>query len=148
MFGPESGKYGWNRLPFVYEKVRIGDSHEREMRCEAFLEIFRKEGCRMIDMSCKEHDEIAAECQFLTHTVGRVLEELGLKPTDNNNQGYDTLFKLIENTCSDSFDLYNGLFMYNKNSTDLLDRIYSAYEEVKKELSGMVQGILRRRLFG
>lgn len=102
----------------------------------------------MIDMSCKEHDEIAAECQFLTHTVGRVLAEWGLKPTCNNNQGYDTLFKLIENTCSDSFELYNGLFMYNKNSTDLLDRIYSAYEEVKKELRGMVQGILRRRLFG
>ncbi|KAJ4805380.1 arogenate dehydrogenase [Rhynchospora pubera] len=148
MFGPESGKYGWNGLPFVYEKVRIGDSHERVSRCEAFLNIFKKEGCRMIDMSCKEHDEIAAESQFLTHTVGRVLAEMRLKPNPDDSMGYDTLFQLIENTCSDSFELYYGLFMYNKNSTDLLDRIYAAYEEVKKDLRRMVQGILRRRLFG
>ena len=26
MFGPESGKYGWQGLPFIYEKVRIADA--------------------------------------------------------------------------------------------------------------------------
>ena len=25
MFGPESGKYGWQGLPFLYEKVRVAD---------------------------------------------------------------------------------------------------------------------------
>ena len=25
MFGPESGKFGWQGLPFLYEKVRIKD---------------------------------------------------------------------------------------------------------------------------
>jgi prephenate dehydrogenase len=26
MFGPESGKFGWQGLPFLYEKVRISDN--------------------------------------------------------------------------------------------------------------------------
>jgi hypothetical protein len=25
MFGPESGMYGWQGLPFVYDKVRVED---------------------------------------------------------------------------------------------------------------------------
>lgn len=26
MFGPESGKHGWQGLPFLYERVRISDT--------------------------------------------------------------------------------------------------------------------------
>ena len=26
MFGPESGKYGWQGLPFLFEKTRIVDN--------------------------------------------------------------------------------------------------------------------------
>ena len=33
MFGPESGKYGWQGLTFLYEKVRISDT----TRSERFL---------------------------------------------------------------------------------------------------------------
>ncbi|KAE8728363.1 Arogenate dehydrogenase 1 [Hibiscus syriacus] len=62
MFGPESGKNGWKDLPFVYEKVRVRD----EPRCSSFLQIFESEGCRMVEMSCEEHDRLAARSQFLT----------------------------------------------------------------------------------
>ncbi|KAF6162652.1 hypothetical protein GIB67_013266 [Kingdonia uniflora] len=72
MFGPESGRNGWNGLPFVYDKVRIGRDESRVNRCERFLNIFVQEGCRMEEMSCKEHDKNAAESQFITHTVGRL----------------------------------------------------------------------------
>jgi hypothetical protein len=34
MFGPESGKNGWGKLPFVYDKVRVA---------EQFLSIFEHE---------------------------------------------------------------------------------------------------------
>jgi arogenate dehydrogenase (NADP+) len=55
MFGPESGKAGWSGLSFVYEKVRVGKGARAE-RCYRFLDIFAKEGCRMVEMSCTEHD--------------------------------------------------------------------------------------------
>eukprot|EP00976_Prorocentrum_cordatum_P066858 1178485-Prorocentrum_minimum.AAC.2 len=38
-------------------------------------------GCNMVEMSCEEHDRLAASSQFITHTVGRVLGRLGPRPS-------------------------------------------------------------------
>ncbi|RRT53076.1 hypothetical protein B296_00016355 [Ensete ventricosum] len=147
MFGPESGKHGCAGLPFVYDKVRIGDSDDGVERCRAFLEIFEREGCKMVEMSCAEHDETAAEIQFLTHTIGRVLAKLDLKSTPINTKGYETLLNLVQNTCRDSSDLYNGLFIYNKNSTELIEKLDVAMHAMKKELFGRLHGMLMKQLF-
>jgi arogenate dehydrogenase (NADP+), plant len=98
-------------------------------------------------MSCAEHDAHAAETQFLTHTVGRMLAMLELRSTPINTKGYETLLRLVDNTCSDSFDLYNGLFMYNKNSTELLNRLEWAMDSVKKKLFDGLHDVLRKQLF-
>ncbi|KAM7269491.1 hypothetical protein ACFE04_024988 [Oxalis oulophora] len=71
IFGPESGKDSRGGLSFVYDKVRIGDESVRVDRCDKFLDIFKKEGCKMVEMSCAEHDRFAAGWQFVTHTMGR-----------------------------------------------------------------------------
>ncbi|KAJ0984776.1 hypothetical protein J5N97_003132 [Dioscorea zingiberensis] len=147
MFGPESARHGWSGLPFVFEKVRIGESEERISRCNRFLEIFEKEGCRMVEMTCAEHDFKTAESQFLTHTIGRILARLGPEDMDIGTKGYQTLLELVQNTCNDSFDLYNGLFMYNKNATELLERLDFAFTELKKELFANLHDILRKQLF-
>ncbi|KAK9268753.1 hypothetical protein L1049_000514 [Liquidambar formosana] len=148
MFGPESGKHGWSGLPFVYDRVRIGSDESRVSRCERFLDIFEREGCRMVEMSCAEHDLYAAGSQFITHTVGRVLEKLGLDSTPINTKGYESLLNLVENTAGDSFDLYYGLFMYNKNAMEQLERLDLAFESLRKQLFGNLHEILRKQLFG
>ncbi|KAL8136066.1 arogenate dehydrogenase 2, chloroplastic-like isoform X2 [Apium graveolens] len=148
MFGPESGKESWKGLSFVYDKVRIGNGESRELRCERFLDIFKNEGCRMVGMSCAEHDRHAAGSQFITHTMGRVLEKLSLDSTPINTKGYETLLNLVENTASDSFDLYYGLFMYNKNAMEQLERLDLAFESLKTELFGHLHDVLRKQLFG
>lgn len=114
MFGPESGKGSWNGLPLVYDKVRIGTDPNRERRCAAFLAAFESEGCRMVEMTCEEHDKLAASSQFITHTVGRMLGRMILPDTPINTKGYESLLSLVNNTNKDSFDLYYGLFMYNE----------------------------------
>ncbi|MCL7048321.1 hypothetical protein MKW94_009958 [Papaver nudicaule] len=147
MFGPESGKDSWKGLPFVYEKVRIRDEESNISRCEKFLDIFAQEGCRMVEMSCAEHDKEAAGSQFITHTIGRILEKVGLESTSINTKGYETLLNLVENTSGDSFDLYFGLFMYNKNAIEQLERLLMAFESLKKQLFGHSHDILRKQLF-
>ncbi|KAI5074683.1 hypothetical protein GOP47_0010644 [Adiantum capillus-veneris] len=146
MFGPESGEGSWTGLPFVYEKVRVGRGN-REKRCDKFLSIFSSEGCRMVEMSCEEHDRHAASSQFITHTVGRVLGKLGLNWTPINTKGYETLLDLVNNTAGDSFDLYYGLFMYNINATEELDRLELAFDAVKKQLFTELHNVLRSQLF-
>ncbi|CAA2960121.1 arogenate dehydrogenase 2, chloroplastic-like [Olea europaea subsp. europaea] len=80
--------------------------------------------------------------------MGRILEKLQLQSTLVNTKGYETLLNLVENTASDSFDLYYGLFMYNKNAMEQLERLDLTFESLKKELFGHLHEVLRKQLFG
>ena len=131
MFGPESGKFGWQSLPFVYERVRIQDF----ARAERFLSIFELERCKMIDMSCDTHDKYAADSQFITHLTGRILGQQGLQPTPIDTRGFQSVLKLVDNTCRDSFDLFYGLFKYNKHSSDQIQRLREAFANVERQLA-------------
>ncbi|KAI4387464.1 hypothetical protein MLD38_005292 [Melastoma candidum] len=146
MFGPESGKDSWVGLNFMYDKVRLWEEDERIERCEKFLNIFSAEGCRMVEMSCADHDKYAAGSQFITHTVGRVLEKFGLEESPIGTKGYEKLIDLVENTKGDSFELYYGLFLYNKNAMEQLERLDLAFESVKKALFGRLHEIYREQL--
>jgi arogenate dehydrogenase (NADP+) len=68
----------------------------------------------MVEMTCEEHDKLAASSQFIPHTVGRMLGRMSLPDTPINTRGYESLLSLVRNTTNDSFDLYYGLFMYNE----------------------------------
>jgi len=100
----------------------------------------------MVEMSCADHDKLAAGSQFITHTVGRVLEMLTVKSTPINTKGYESLLNLVENTCGDSFDLFYGLFMYNKNSLEMLERLDFAFEDLRKQLMARLHDVVREHL--
>jgi len=147
MFGPDSGKKSWQDLPLVFEKVRIGSEAVRVDRCNSLLEIFEMEGCRMVEMSCEEHDRQAASSQFITHTVGRMLGTMELTETSISTKGYDSLRSLVDNTSNDSFELYYGLFMYNKNATTELFRLEQAFAQVKSQLFDNLHPLIRNDIF-
>ncbi|KAJ4978730.1 hypothetical protein NE237_009510 [Protea cynaroides] len=130
MFGPESGRDGWDGLPFVFEKVRIRDQDV----CSSFLQIFELEGCRMVEMTCEEHDKQAARSQFLTHTIGRILSEMDIKSTSMDTKGFQKLVQLKESTMKDGFDLYRGLFVHNKYAEQELKNLELAIQTVKQKL--------------
>ncbi|KAF5184910.1 Arogenate dehydrogenase 1 protein [Thalictrum thalictroides] len=130
MFGPESGKNGWEGLAFMYEKVQIRD----EDICSRFLQIFRSEGCRMVEMPCEEHDKQAARSQFLTHTIGRVLAQMDIKSTSMDTKGFETLVYLKNDVIKNSFDLYSGLFVHNRFAEQELKNLELALETVKQNL--------------
>ncbi|XP_052184486.1 arogenate dehydrogenase 1, chloroplastic-like isoform X2 [Diospyros lotus] len=113
MFGPESGRDGWNGLNFMYEKVR---------------------GCKMLEMSCEEHDKLAARSQFLTHAVGRTLSEMKIESTSIDTKNFQSLVKLKESTTKDSFDLFCGLFVHNKYAREELKNLEVAFQNVKRKL--------------
>ena len=129
MFGPDSSRRNvemglrpWEDLNFQFEKVRVAAGRGQEV-CTLFVEIFRSQGCKMIEMSCEEHDEHAAATQFITHTTGRMLAQLSPVSTPINTVGYESLLGLVGTTTGDSLDLYCGLFYYNANSKHQLDKL-------------------------
>ena len=130
MFGPESGKYSWDGLNFMFEKVRVSD----ELRCETFLSIFRNKGCKMIQMTCEEHDVLAARSQFITHFVGRVLGEMELSPTPIDTKSFQSLLEVIDTTKRNSFDLFRGLYVFNTDAEEEIVRLQEAIEKVHNQL--------------
>lgn len=93
-------------------------------RCEQFLNIWREElGCIMVEISCEEHDEIAANSQFLTHLVGRVLGHCGVKSSPIDTPSFKTLLALTENICSDSDDMFCGMYVHNPFAAAVLQRM-------------------------
>lgn len=118
-------------------------------RIERFLSIWEEEGCRMVELSCAAHDAYAANSQFVTHLVGRVLgsqgeciavvEEAnnsqnsfvtGLSHTPIDTSGFESVLKLIDSTTADSFELFYGLYKYNDNSQATIEQLRSAMDEV------------------
>ena len=132
MFGPESGKYSWKKLPFVYEKVRIQEKNQK--RCERFLKVFELEDCEMVNMTCSQHDSHAASTQFITHTTGRMLAALNVQSTPVNTLGYESLLEVVDTTCKDSFDLFYGLYRYNPHSRGQLDKLEESLKELRRRL--------------
>lgn len=130
MFGPESGKYSWKDLNFCYEKVRILNNE----RCNHFLNIFKKEQCNLIEMSCEEHDKYAAKSQFITHFITRMLSLLNLKSTKIDTIGFKTLLELINITISNSDDLFNALFKYNSKTIIEIENIKNAMNNLIENL--------------
>merc|ERR1711976_837279 len=99
-------------------------------------------------MSCEEHDRQAASTQFITHTVGRMLGEMGLTSTTIDTKGYESLLSLVNNTANDSFDLYYGLFMYNQSATQELQRRELAFDKIRQGLMDQLHEKLRDELRG
>ena len=91
MFGPESGKNGWNQPTFVFYKVRIGIDGSKVSPCNMFLDIFYVEGCSIDERSRAEHDWDTVGSQFITFTMGWILEKLRTKSTPTNSTSYQTL---------------------------------------------------------
>lgn len=164
MFGPDSAKNGWDGQTFVYERTRIdkmllypgdGDCHDADNsdyvtdnwkqpdntsfvegmdRIERFLSIFEEEGCNMTPLSCANHDAYAANSQFITHLMGRILGAQGLQPTPIDTRGFQSVLKLIENTNADSFDLFYGLYKYNRNSDLTIEKLRASMDDVTRTL--------------
>lgn len=133
MFGPESGRHGWENLAFVYDRVRVNDASVDP--CERFLSIFESAGCRMVEMTCTQHDVYAANSQFLTHLMGRMLGSIGrLHPTPIDTKGFESVLKIVETTCDDSFDLFYGLYRYNQHSKSTLLCLRKALADLELRL--------------
>lgn len=124
----------------VHSVHEDSEAHVEGMdRMERFLSIWEEEGCRMVPMSCRDHDAYAANSQFITHLMGRILGQQGLSETPIDTRGFESVLKLVEGTTADSFDLFYGLYKFNQNSMDTIVKLRSAMDNVVDHLQEMDQ---------
>ena len=131
MFGPDSAKDSWKNLPFVFEKVRLNQHYDK---AEKIINFFRNKECKIVEITSEEHDKMAANTQFITHLTGRILNEIKIESTPINTKGFNYLLDIMDNTCNDSLDLFQGLYKNNSQSIEILDKFENAIQSIKNNL--------------
>jgi prephenate dehydrogenase len=125
MFGPDSGSAGVQGLPMILCPSRIAPPEVD--RWKAF---FSAMGLAVSVMTAGAHDEEAAFTQGVTHYVGRVLKELGVRPSAIATVGYRRLLEIVEQTCNDPWQLFLDLQRYNPSTRGMRERLARAIETV------------------
>ncbi len=129
MFGPDSAGNSFAGLPIVIDKFT---SHEKTFKF--WKEYFKSKKLNVIEMSAKEHDQMAANSQGLTHFIGRLLDAYHLEKTSIDSLGVKKLLEIKEQTCNDSWQLFKDLEQYNSYTKQMRFRLDWAYDKLSNKL--------------
>ena len=130
MFGPDSGRNGVEGLPLVMCPIS-----ERDERYYKIKDYFLSLGLKVLEMSERKHDMEAAYSQGVTHFVGRVLHEMGMKPTEIATNGYKSLMTIVDQTCNDPIQLFYDLQRFNPYAKEMRLSLQVAVEKVLNRLA-------------
>ena len=128
MFGPDSFISN-NRLKMMMNNTR--DTHDQFNFWRRF---FTDQGIQVMEMSPDQHDRMAAQTQGVTHFLGRMLKEYGIRKTTIDTQGFRDLLDLVDQTCNDTWELYTDLQLYNPYTKDMIEKLKLATTSLDRRL--------------
>ena len=128
MFGPDSFISN-NRLKMMMNNTR--DAHDQ---FNFWRQFFTDQGIDVMEMSPDQHDRMAAQTQGVTHFLGRMLKEYGIRKTTIDTQGFRDLLDLVDQTCNDTWELYTDLQLYNPYTDDMIDKLKLATASLDNRL--------------
>jgi len=129
MFGPDSGSHGITGLPMILCPSRIA-SRDLELWKDRFSSL----GLSVTVMSPDEHDREAAFTQGITHYLGRVLSDFGVRKSPIGTVGYNKLLEIVEQTCNDPWQLFLDLQRYNPHTREMRERLVESLRSVMAEI--------------
>ncbi len=129
MFGPDSSKNGFENLPLVMWNLNAKNS-----QYQFWKNYFLEKKLKIIEIDPKTHDKLAAYSQGVTHFLGRILQVFNFKPTPIDTLGAKKLYEIMEQTCNDTWQLFNDLQNYNPFTKQVRIKIGKAYEKIYQKL--------------
>ena len=158
MFGPDSANESWRNKNFIwwieknnsdicsnlYQTNIYNNSTNIDEKSKLdpifiFLDFWKNEGCNMIEMNPENHDKIAANSQFLTHFIGRLLELLNCEESNIDTDGYKSLLTIKKHTMNDSWDLFLALAKFNPKSLETIKKIKNQLNHLEEIISSDIQ---------
>lgn len=131
MFGPNSFEKN-NENIFVYYPINVIHFN----RANSFLDFWRNMGCTLVSIPPEEHDIITSRTQFVTHFIGRVLNELHLEETGIDTNEFKNLFSITNSIIrNNSNDLFLGLARKNKNTKKIITDLKKALVKIESEIN-------------
>jgi prephenate dehydrogenase len=127
LFGPDSLKDSGSVM--TMESVR--DLHGR---FEFWKNYFNSQNITIEEISAEEHDMMAARSQGLTHFIGRVIDDFGTDQTRIDTEGYKALHKLVNQTCNDSWELFEDIQSYNPYTQKMVSELSESFKKINEIL--------------
>lgn len=127
LFGPDSFQERGSVM--MMEKVR--DAHDRY---DFWKSYFESQNIIIEEISCDEHDMIAAKSQGLTHLIGRVIDDFGTQKTNIDTVGYQALHKLVSQTCNDSWELFEDIQRFNPYTKTMISELNNSFKKIVNSL--------------
>ena len=129
MFGPDSAKAGLAGLPVVLHDLRNAAEP-----LETWATTFSALGMNVLRMTPEEHDRAAAYTQGVTHFLGRVLDDMGLKGHPIATRGYQRLLDIVQQTCNDPFQLFLDMQNFNPHTPAMRADLKRSMERISARL--------------
>ena len=128
MFGPDSFLSN-NKL-----KIMMNNTRDTNKDFSFWKRFFTDQGIKVMEMTPDKHDQMAAKTQGVTHFLGRMLKEYGIRKTEIDTQGFRDLLDLVEQTCNDTWDLYADLQLFNPYTENMIKELKSATTSLDNRL--------------
>ena len=125
LFGPDSLKDSGSIM--TMESVR--NTFERY---DFWKNYFESQNISIEEISAEEHDMMAARSQGLTHFVGRVIDDFGTNQTRIDTEGYKALHKLVNQTCNDTWELFEDIQNFNPFTEKMISELNESFEKISE----------------
>lgn len=129
MFGPDSSKNGFEGLPMIMDGFRSSENNYKFWK-----DFFAMKKLKIVEMSAKKHDKLAANSQGLTHFIGRLLNDFNLKSTKIDSMGTRKLLEVKDQTCNDTWQLFTNLQHFNPYTKSMRIKLGQKYDKLYNKL--------------
>ena len=125
LFGPDSLKDSGSVMTMESVRNTFG-------RYDFWKNYFESQNILIEEISAEEHDMMAARSQGLTHFVGRVIDDFGTNQTRIDTEGYKALHKLVNQTCNDTWELFEDIQNYNPFTEKMISELNESFEKISE----------------
>jgi prephenate dehydrogenase len=101
-------------------------------RYDFWKNYFESQNILIEEISAEEHDMMAARSQGLTHFVGRVIDDFGTNQTRIDTEGYKALHKLVNQTCNDTWELFEDIQNFNPFTEKMISELNESFEKISE----------------
>ena len=101
-------------------------------RYDFWKNYFESQNITIEEISAEEHDMMAARSQGLTHFVGRVIDDFGTNQTRIDTEGYKALHKLVNQTCNDTWELFEDIQNFNPYTEKMISELNGSFKKISE----------------